>query len=238
VGFPNFIITDILVAYYDGINWTDRGGVASGDATTTGNIASNNISSFGNFAFGSRSFPLPVNFISFTAKRKDNYNDLRWVTTEEINTDHYDIHRSDDGIAFTTLSSVPSTNRITMQEYAYKDFHTISGIAFYRIRSVDRDGLSKFSKVVTVYEDSHLKGDLRVVNPVNDHIIIYSKIEEQAARFILVNDAGQQILKGVMPIQIGSDNLIHFSSRPGSGTYILKIYGKNINYAKKIVITN
>ena len=238
VGFPNYILADILVAYFDGSNWIDQGGTATGNALTTGNITSNSLSSFGFFAFGSKSYPLLVNFISFTAKRRDNYTNLKWVTTEEVNTDHYDIHRSDDGIAFTNLYSVPSTNRITMQEYTYKDFRAINGIAFYRIKNVDRDGSSKFSKVVTVYEDSHVKGYLRVVNPVNGYIIIYSKVEEPAARYILVNESGQQILKGVMPLHAGNVNQINFPFRPAAGTYILKINGQYINYTKKLMISN
>ena len=137
--------------------FTVTGTASTGNVTTTGDITSYSVSAFGNFAIGSKSYPLPVIFISFTAHRKEDYTDLRWLTAEEINTDHYEVQRSEDGTGFITLSTVPTTNRLTAQEYSYKDFLALNSIAFYRIRCVEGMAEVNFQKlqqylIVPIYQ--------------------------------------------------------------------------------------
>ncbi|TAL41094.1 MAG: T9SS type A sorting domain-containing protein, partial [Chitinophagaceae bacterium] len=237
VGFKNYVLADIAAAWYNGSNWTDQGGTATGNATTTGDVTSGSVSSFGYFAIGSKSIPLPVNFLSITAKRKDNYTDLRWVTAEEINTDHYDVQRSDDGAVFTTLFSLPTTNRLTVQEYSYKDFGALNGIAYYRIRCVDIDGRSKLSKMVSVYDLSFLSNDIRVLNPAKDALVIRSRMDEnQSSAFTLYNMAGKEILKGSIQLRVGTDNVIWLPFKPAHGIYILKLSGTTKESMHKILI--
>ena len=237
ITFPGYVLGDIAVSWFDGSNWTDLGGTAFGNVAITGDITSNNVSSFGIFAFGSRSTPLPLNFLSFTAQRKDGYTHLKWITSEEVNTDHFEIERSGNGIQFIKLASMPTRNRFTAQEYTYKDFYSFSGVAYYRIRCVDRDGRSKFSKIVPVYENSWLQRNLVVLNPVIEDIIILSRQDDkEPTAYILFNEAGSTIAKGQIQLMGGVANTIRLSFKPARGVYILKLYNSGKEFIQKLVI--
>lgn len=240
ITFLPYLVADIISVYYDGSNWTDQGGVAVGDVTMTGDITSNSVSSFGYFTIGSRSpVPLPLKFLSMTAQRKVSYTDIRWVTAEEINTDHFEVERSDDGISYITLFTMPTANRLQVQEYTYKDFRLVNGIAFYRIRCVDKDGKYRFSKVVAVYERDYLKSKLQVINPVRQDIIIRTKTETGGATVYFLYDAGgRMMLKGNINLVAGTDNIISVGNKLPPGIYYLKLISKGNEYNSKLLIDN
>jgi len=237
VTFPCYVLGDIAASYYDGSYWTDQGGTGTGDPTMAGDITSNTVSSFGYYAIGSRSFPLPLNFLNFTAQRKENYTHLKWITSEEVNTDHFEIERSENGMQFTKLASMPTMNHFNVQEYTYKDFFDFVGVAYYRIRCVDRDGKSKFSKIVPVYESSWLQKNILVLNPASDEIIILSRTDDkEPSAYILFNEAGSTISKGRIQLMGGVANTIRLSFKPARGIYILKLYNSGREFVQKLVI--
>ena len=237
ITFPCFVLGDIAVSYFDGAYWTDQGGTGTGDPTTTGDVTSNPVSSFGNFAIGSRSFPLPLNFLSFTAQREEGYTKLKWITSEEVNTDHFEIERSEKGTHFIKVGSVPTLNRFNVQEYTYKDYFSFSGVMYYRIRCIDKDGKSKFSKIVPVYESSWLQKNIIVINPASDEIIILSKTDDkEPSAYTLFNEAGSTISKGQLQLKGGMANTIRLSFKPARGIYILKLYNAGQEFIQKLVI--
>ncbi|HKC35215.1 MAG TPA: T9SS type A sorting domain-containing protein [Chitinophagaceae bacterium] len=237
VTFPCYVLGDIAASYFDGSYWTDQGGTGTGDPTMAGDVTSNAVSSFGYYAIGSRSFPLPLNFLSFTTQRKENYTNLKWVTSEEVNTDHFEIERSENGIHFIELASMPTLNRFNVQEYTYKDFFDFIGVAYYRIRCVDRDGKSKFSKIMPVYESSWLQKSIVVLNPASDEIIILSRTDDkEPSVYILFNEAGSTISKGRIQLMGGMANTIRLSFKPAKGIYILKLYNSGREFIQKLVI--
>ena len=238
ITFPGYALGNIAASLFDGSNWTDQGGTAVGNASTTGDITSNTLSSFGYFAIGSRSFPLPLNFLGFTARRKDDYTQLKWITSEEVNTDHFEVERSGNGIQFIKLASMPTRNSFSVQEYTYNDFYSFSGVAYYRIRCVDRDGKSKFSRTVPVYESSWLQKNIIVLNPVlTDEIIILSKQDDkEPSAYTLFNEAGSTIVKGQIQLMGGMANTIRLSFKPAKGVYILKLYSSGKEFIQKLVI--
>jgi len=50
---------------------------------------------------------LPVNFLSFDAKKLNNTAWLHWKVNGEINVDKYIVQRSVDGVLFTSIGEVP-----------------------------------------------------------------------------------------------------------------------------------
>ena len=237
VTFPGYIMGDMAVSYFDGSNWTDQGGTATGDVSTTGDITSNTVSSFGYFAIASRSFPLPLKFLSFIAQKNKDHIDLKWVTAEEVNTDYFLIERSHDGIQFSSLFKMATTNKYNTQEYSYTDFTPIDGYAFYRIRCVDKDGKSKYSKVVAVYESSSLQKNIHILNPVTDDIIIRCQADDNTpTAYVLYNQAGSAIQMGNLKLKGGMDNTIRLSFKPAKGIYYLKMIQVNREIVKKLVI--
>ena len=127
VYFPNWIIPDIRVAGYNGTLWINNGGTASGTAATTGTITSASVSSFNLFTFGSQSYILPLNLISFTAKRQDNFTQLAWTTVNEFNVRRFVAERSDDNLHFYAIGELPARNTGNLENYYSRDNRAING---------------------------------------------------------------------------------------------------------------
>jgi hypothetical protein len=148
VAFPNVLLADVRVARYTSDNWTDAGGTATGIVTTTGQITSDPLSSFGALTFGYASTVLPVSHLRFTAERKSDHSLLKWITANEYLSERYDVQRS-DAVTFYTIGNLRSNNNSTAS-YQYQDYRPLQGKAYYRLRLVDVDGQFTYSKAVLV----------------------------------------------------------------------------------------
>ena len=124
---PDFLLPDIRSAWYNGSAWTDAGGSATGNTATTGNITSGTVSSFGYFTFGSTSVMVPLNFLDISVYRKTDHNLVEWKTTNEFNTDHFEVERSKDGRLFQKTGTIPGNNEAGIQSYSFNDLASLSG---------------------------------------------------------------------------------------------------------------
>ncbi|MFD1873664.1 hypothetical protein [Hymenobacter bucti] len=100
------------------------------------------------FALGAT--PLPVVLVEFTAQAVANRDALlNWRTASEKNNDYFEVERSFDGTSFTAIAKVAghgttaaaSTYTLTDAGVAAK----ATGLVYYRLRQVDRDGTSSYS---------------------------------------------------------------------------------------------
>ena len=94
-----------------------------------------------------------------------------WHTSNELNTSHFGIQHSTDGTSFTTIGTVKAIGS-GANGYEFIDNNPANGTNYYRLESVDRDGASSFSKVVSA-EIVDSKYEIVVVpNPVKSVAII------------------------------------------------------------------
>jgi hypothetical protein len=117
---------------------------------------------------------LPVHFLDFTARNVNNTIRLEWSTAQEFNSSFFEIQKNVhsnpvDFIASGIVSAAGESN--SLREYTYIDDSPVAGTVYYRIRQVDRDGRSMFSKTVSVkYQPAGLIR--KVLNPVREHLFI------------------------------------------------------------------
>jgi hypothetical protein len=237
VPFPNWVLTDIRVAYYNGSNWIEEGGSAAGNVTTTGTITSNSVAAFGNFTFGSRNLPLPLRIISFAAQRFNNSTQINWITTNEENVNHFEVQRSDDGINFYTITQVAARNRSIIENYSANDKAVIHGIAYYRLNCIDNDGRSKYSQVVSIKENS-LNKELRlVINPVHEQIILSAGGQLNGLFHYNVSSAnGQLVTQGKLSIQNGGLYIISLPANISPGVYTLQVNDQNTKFNYRVLV--
>jgi hypothetical protein len=91
---------------------------------------------------------LPVQLKNFTAQLNNNKVDLKWVTSTEINTSHFVIEKSLDGINFSDAGTVFAFGNSTDEKnYSFTDNINVSqaSVIYYRLRTVDVDGKSGYS---------------------------------------------------------------------------------------------
>ena len=99
--------------------------------------------------------PLPVELISFSATRQGSAVQVAWATASEKNSAYFAVERSADGRAFNDLARVEAQGNSTARvDYGTLDRAPLSGTSYYRLRQVDRDGTTAYSKVATVRFES------------------------------------------------------------------------------------
>ncbi len=237
VPMDNVLLSDITTAYYTGGSWTDAGGVASGNVTTTGSVTSNLVSNFGSFTLGYKSFPVPLKLISFTGERTAGITMLRWITENEENMNYFEVERSFDGTGFSSVAVQAARNRGQREIYTMQDPVSFRGLAYYRLRSIDRDGKFSFSKVIVVSETDASGGGFLVINPVRTHITILNRTgREGRFNYRLYNLAGQQVLEGTATMTASGGTVLTVPGQTANGLYILELTNAEVKFSQKILI--
>jgi hypothetical protein len=238
VYFPNWIVSDILVAGYNGSVWTDNGGAgtASGTTTTTGTITSNSISAFNLFALGSRSFILPLTLVSFTAYRQDNYTQIDWKTEQEYNMKHFVVERSDDGRSFYAINQLTARNSGNTEQYYTRDHAPVQHTAYYRLKSVDGNGRENLSRTVAVRVIVNT-GLTLMANPVIDKVVLKAAPALNGMfNYTIIAMNGQLIQQGKLLIQNGGSYQIPFNKNITTGTYALEVSNGFEKFNYKLVV--
>lgn len=238
VPFPNFPLAEIRAVQYSGGLWTSRGGTATGNTTTTGTITSNVVTTFGQFTFGSMDWFVPLQFLRFTAQRKQGYTQLDWATSREFNANHFDVERSDDGISFRKIGSTAAQNTSGNNQYLYNDNLPLNGTAWYRIRSVDKDGQYKYSNIAVVTERGNNSEGMYVINnPAYQYIYLFSGADRAGNYdYSLVNAGGQLMQKGKITTTAGGVTTISLSAAMAPGIYILDVRNSKHRLSQRIVV--
>ncbi|MEO9022509.1 MAG: T9SS type A sorting domain-containing protein [Ginsengibacter sp.] len=113
---------------------------------------------------------LPLTWISFNAKAINKNVELDWITAKEINTDHFDMERSSDGVHFSKIGTVPSSqNPSAESDYTFTDAQPMNGISYYRLKQVDRDGHYTYSIIISIKINTQLVVKI-IGNPVHNTI--------------------------------------------------------------------
>lgn len=95
--------------------------------------------------------PLPIELISFNALALEGQVMLNWQTLTEINNDYMAVERSSDGQDFEEIGQVQGAGTSFLpQSYELLDPQPYQGLNYYRLRQVDFDGTTTYSKLVSV----------------------------------------------------------------------------------------
>jgi hypothetical protein len=112
------------------------------------------------------STPLPVTLLNFTVTKQGDNAQLNWSTSSEENNKGFEIQRSTDQSNWTVLNFIAGAgNSQTEKDYQYLDQNLPAGTYYYRLRQVDYDGKSSFSKVVPVTFDGGMALELKQNRP-------------------------------------------------------------------------
>ncbi len=90
---------------------------------------------------------LPLQLLSFEAKRKNNQEvSLQWATTNEIDLEYFVIEKSQNGQVFSEIARTDATNKSTqIKNYAAIDTENQS--AYYRLRFLHHNSPDEYSMI-------------------------------------------------------------------------------------------
>jgi hypothetical protein len=180
---------------------------------------------------------LPTTLLSFTGQQQNGYGNLQWTTTNEVPNLFYDLQRSDDGIHFTTLTTLPAS-ALPGQDgsYQFADPTPLTSQTYYRIDIVT-GSISRYSNLVLLSNNNIQFGVRSVLNPFVDQINIgLTAPADGTAVLNLVDLYGRYIRRAQQPVTQGLNSL----SLGGLGnlpaaTYILQIQYNDQQVTEKVV---
>lgn len=231
------------------VSWTGLSGLVSGQSYARFRIASNpaEVSSptgvaingeVEDYAVTIRSI-LPLFLVNFSGERQGNDIRLNWRTENEQQVNHFDIEYSTDGINYAKSGSVAARNQPS-NNYQFTLLNYTAPVYYLRLKSVDRDGKSKYSSIIVVRMSGRLQ-KLMVVspNPIQDRISVRIISDVAAAAGVhMLNSAGQVLYQTEKQLVKG-ENALYFnpSLKLTNGIYIITAVVDGERLTQKIMIS-
>lgn len=227
---------DLIVARWNGTQWTSHGNGGFSGAPNNGTVTSSSaITSFSPFTLGSSSTlnPLPVNLISFNAEIVNSIVKLNWKTAFEKNNKHFTIEKSTDGINWSVLTKVNGKiNAESVSEYVTLDAQPTAGLQFYRLSQTDLDGKTVTFETISVNVNNPKVPNVSVYpNPSTGVLNINLQDQFEHASISITNINGQLVFENNE--LLNSIQTIDISELP-SGIYFLNLMVDGQVTVKKI----
>ena len=228
-------IAGLSVSTSGNAEWSDMGGIPTN--VTNGTIPSlaGTSSSRVWFTIARRgSTPQPVSLVSFTGQQLDGQVQLKWQSSEEKNTSHFEVERSADGKNFSqVLTKKAQGNSASLVSYNAIDNSPLAGTSYYRLKMVDLDGTFEYSKLVAVSAEGTLLAKA------------YPNPSKGNGVNIIAGDGSKLVLKAVSDLfgkqvgyQAGSSSAeglqINFTQPLPAGFYVATLAGSDNGQLVKV----
>jgi len=183
---------------------------------------------------------LPVDLIAFNGAYRQDYVYLNWETAAEINSDYFIVerrfHNEDSFSNIARQAAKGGSSKYSLNDYDVEN----SGVYYYRLRSIDKDGSEEVSKVISVDIVSERSGDINVYpNPAVDQINIDINLKDsKQVNVDIYNATGQLIQANVLNQRFpkGVYNAIVDISDLNAGVYNIMITKDTEVVSKKLIV--
>jgi Secretion system C-terminal sorting domain len=171
---------------------------------------------------------LPLTLTDFSATLKDCQPQLHWTTESEINTDRFEIERSNmSATDWKSIGNVAASGYSpTKINYSFtdKDLNASSEKVSYRLKMIDKDGSLKYSKILPVLVNCKTATILVYPNPVQDGKLYVSVTGTNGyVEATLLSASGQVILKNKINNGTNYLNVLNIAG----GIYLLNVKDAN-----------
>src|SRR5580765_4789024 len=164
---------NLTLNIYNGTNW----GAYPASTRDAGNncVLTNGLSgiTLNELTLASQFAPLPLTWLSFTAKAQNNSQSLlQWATAQEQNTKDFYIQHSAEGINWVTIGSLPASgNSNSTNYYNYVHTNPVKGLNYYRIKQTDVDSRYSYSPIRMLSFTRALQPFAILGNPVTNNVL-------------------------------------------------------------------
>jgi hypothetical protein len=175
---------------------------------------------------------LPMTLLQFTGNRRGNTVVIQWKTADEVNTSHFMVERSTDGIHFNAIQKVMVSGERT-GNYTTTDYQPLPGLLYYRLQLVDIDGRYTYSATLTINNDNNTITVAPRLITNNSEIKITHAASMQPAVIQITGTDGRiwltkTVAKGSLQTTINTNGL-------AKGNYLVVYSGNGIRTAVQIV---
>ncbi|MEO0895718.1 MAG: LamG-like jellyroll fold domain-containing protein [Bacteroidota bacterium] len=183
---------------------------------------------------------LPVELADFDVELVGKEANLTWVSTTELNTSHFTIERSTDGLLFQPLGRVEAVGGDNVPTfYDYIDPKPEFGINYYRLKMVDLDGTHTYSDIKSI----NLNGDVlwAYPNPVKlgEEIKVDMALSNSnSGRLEIYDLSGRSVYRQDVSLTDGKGGIGLDSGILEPGGYLILLIGsKGEKLVRKIMVS-
>ncbi len=189
---------------------------------------------------------LPVKYSSFTAVSSDKSVTLNWVTESEINSHHFEVERSFDGVNFKAIGLVLDGITVgnTGKSYIYKDNSAAlldANVVYYRLKQVDNDGRYSYTNTLVVKFQSVQGVSMQVSpNPVVENLTVRFAADKSAIALVqIINMNGQVVLSQRVTVSKGNNAIqVQDIKKLAPGMYVAQLMVDGSSIATQKIIKN
>ena len=236
---------------FDSLYWTAPATIPAGGKVKfafAGNAANDNNATSGDHTYKGTfttiviANTVPVKLESFNAVISNSEVKISWATASELNTDHFEVERSVDGQNFVLANKVVAAgNSSTTKNYAYTDnASNLTGIVYYRLKTVNKDGSSSYSNVTTVtIHNSQLPTLSIYPNPLRagqDLKLTYLSEKTENVNLQVINIVGKKVSATNVSVSEGRNVLSLPVGHLASGVYYIAVSVNNVIVQKTPVV--
>ena len=183
--------------------------------------------------------PLPVTLLSFTAQKQGNASLLEWKTSTEINSNYFDVERSNDAISFLYIGRVNAAGNTSREiSYSFTDNQPLPGLDYYRLKQVDLNGRVIYSPARLVKFDDVSSGGIKYYpNPTHGilNIGITTQMQNEDMVINISNAAG--VVVEQLKKSSNASTLIQVDMRSFSkGTYFIQVKTNSATSVQGVVL--
>jgi hypothetical protein len=165
------------------------------------------------------SAPLPVQLVSFSGNRVTEGVELIWKTSQEKNSQSFEIERSSDATDYKNIGKIDALGNSSVgKSYQFTDSNPVEGINYYRLKQIDFDKNFTYLRPISVIFASEERDLVLYPNPSSQTIKLPLSFVQGSSTLNIYNFNG----KLVKQINSSESNLnINIDDLP-SGTYLIE----------------
>lgn len=163
---------------------------------------------------------LPVKLLNFNAATENNSVQAKWSTTEESNSDYFEVQHSMNASTWKVLGKVNADGEsVVTRNYNYTHTAPTMGLNYYRLKMVDKDGTFAYSSIASTKLQEGVGKPFIFPNPTSGVIKLDQIDLEKVEKVELMNADGKVIYEAT---KITNDG-INVKGLVSNGLYILKV---------------
>ncbi|KHJ38373.1 hypothetical protein PBAC_13790 [Pedobacter glucosidilyticus] len=222
----------------------------AGTSTATGNFTFNNLSVSANTTvnvvgsytvLGTTNLNgtgvLPVDLVSFDAKKEINKVNINWLTASEVNNDKFEILKSSNGKDFTLLATVKAKGA---SGYTVVDNFPFNGSNYYKLLQYDLNGKVNEKGIRAVNFDLGNQKDASTIypNPIaaSGTATIKFRTDLKPKKLSLISSQGQVVYAETLKQESGASTSLQLKDQLTPGVYFLNMEGDFSKEVLKLIV--
>ena len=203
-------------------------------------VSSDHLPVFSRFVLASTDAALPVSLTDLKAVALTDGINISWKTMTASSVRNFIVERAADGKTFTPVGTVTASGTSTTEsDYALKDAAPVTGLNYYRIRTVAQNGAESFSDVVSVkysaIQAPHTDAVQILPNPVHSQIRVRYTGSSANLHVRVYDLSGRMLMQANGAIEAVNTQLNSQITTLAAGLYLLRLTDGQNQYSTKFI---